>query len=75
MTTDTDDKSTETELLDELAVLARQIEEADTRLRDLWAQRVAVYRRGVEHGVSKAAMGRAAGTSPEAVIHALKRGS
>lgn len=62
------------ELLEELAGCAVKISNADAELRQLWADRVAMYRRGVELGVSKADMGRAAGTSPEAVIHALKRG-
>lgn len=74
-TTDTPrDETKVNDLLVEIGELADDIAATDARLRGLWADRVTLYRRGVELGVSKADMGRAAGTSSEAVIHALKRG-
>lgn len=60
-------------LLDQLGTVADEIAATDAKLRELWTQRTKLYRDGVELGVSKAAMARAAGCTPEAVIHALKR--
>lgn len=63
----------EAQLLERLSAIAGELDALDAQQSKLWAERVKLYRKGVDGGVTKAAMARAAGCSPEAVIHTLRR--
>lgn len=72
-TTATTTDPAQARILEQLAEVGPRIAEAQAALDALWAQRLALYREGVDAGVSKAAMGRASGCTAEAVIHTLNR--
>lgn len=69
----TTDPAAQARILEQLAEIGPRIADAQAALDALWAQRLALYRAGVEAGASKAAMGRASGCTAEAVIHTLNR--
>lgn len=52
---------------------SKAIAAAESRIEALYAERLKLYREGVTEGETKAAMARAAGCSPEAVVKALGR--
>lgn len=60
-------------ILDEISTLTTLIEQDRARLTDRTATRLALFQKGLQVGLSKSALGRAARMKMEGVLRALER--